>query len=94
MVLVWRSAEAQTYLKLVLFSMSQKNVYVGIHLYFPSSAATTNNDDDNKCKEATLQTLQLQFDIRTEAFCNGKVLFGPWFSPSSVLAHFIPINSS
>lgn len=55
MVLVWRSAEAQTYLKLVLFSMSQKNVYVGIHLYFPSSAATT-NDDDNKCKEATLQT--------------------------------------
>lgn len=57
MVLVWRSAEAQTYLKLVLFSMSQKNVYVGIHLYFPSSAATTNNDDDdNKCKEATLQT--------------------------------------
>lgn len=56
MVLVWRSAEAQTYLKLVLFSMSQKNVYVGIHLYFPSSAATTNNDDDKKCKEATLQT--------------------------------------
>lgn len=56
MVLVWRYAEAQTYLKLVLFSMSQKNVYVGIHLYFPSSAATTNDDDDNKCKEATLQT--------------------------------------
>lgn len=56
MVLVWRSAEAQTYLKLVLFSMSQKNVYVGIHLYFPSSAATTDDDDDNKCKEATLQT--------------------------------------
>lgn len=53
MVLVWRSAEVQTYLKLVLFSLSQKNVYVGIHLY---SAATTNNDDDNKCKEATLQT--------------------------------------
>lgn len=59
MVLVWRSAESQTYLKLVLFSMSQKNVYVGIHLYFPSSAATNNNnndDDDNKRKEATLQT--------------------------------------
>lgn len=56
MVLVWRSAESQNYLKLVLFSMSQKNVYVGIHLYFPSSATTNNNDDNNKRKEANLQT--------------------------------------